>query len=74
MVLYQVTVTASPSTKKGGGKELQLTPGESLDVISKAVDNKLICRNNEGKCMCLQQRVYSLTPPLPSSYIPAPMS
>ncbi|XP_046901739.1 FYN-binding protein 1 isoform X2 [Hypomesus transpacificus] len=49
MVLYQVTVTASPSTKKGGGKELQLTPGESLDVISKAVDNKLICRNNEGK-------------------------
>ncbi|XP_062334549.1 FYN-binding protein 1 isoform X3 [Osmerus eperlanus] len=49
LVLYQVTVTAAPSTKKGGGKELQLTAGESLDVISKADDNKLICRNNEGK-------------------------
>uniref|UniRef100_A0A4W5MNW1 FYN binding protein b n=1 Tax=Hucho hucho TaxID=62062 RepID=A0A4W5MNW1_9TELE len=30
-------------------KDLLLRPGETLDVIVKPVDNKLICRNEEGK-------------------------
>ncbi|KAL2100030.1 hypothetical protein ACEWY4_004424 [Coilia grayii] len=47
--LYKVTILSSLSCKKWGGKDLPLTPGETLDVIIKAVDNKLVCRNSEGK-------------------------
>lgn len=49
-VLYQVSVAATLTNKKWGGKELSLKPGEKLDVIVKAVDDKLICRNEDGKC------------------------
>lgn len=49
-VLEHVTVLPSLSGKKFGAKELVLKPGETLDVIVKAVDGKLICRNEEGKC------------------------
>ncbi|XP_048875574.1 FYN-binding protein 1-like isoform X2 [Brienomyrus brachyistius] len=48
-VLDHVTVLASLSGKKWGAKELVLKPGDTLDVIVKAVDGKLICRNEEGK-------------------------
>ncbi|XP_028828874.1 FYN-binding protein 1 isoform X2 [Denticeps clupeoides] len=48
-VLYQVTIVLTLSTKKWGSKDLPLIPGEILDVILKAVDNRLICRNTEGK-------------------------
>uniref|UniRef100_A0A3P9H1A0 FYN binding protein 1 n=1 Tax=Oryzias latipes TaxID=8090 RepID=A0A3P9H1A0_ORYLA len=48
-VLYQVSVAATLTNKKWGGKELSLKPGEKLDVIVKAVDDKLICRNEDGK-------------------------
>ncbi|XP_041816608.1 FYN-binding protein 1 isoform X2 [Chelmon rostratus] len=48
-VLYQVTIVPTLTNKKWIGKELSIKAGEKLDVIVKAVDNKLICRNEEGK-------------------------
>ncbi|XP_039636815.1 FYN-binding protein 1 isoform X2 [Perca fluviatilis] len=48
-VLYQVTIAPTLTNKKWGVKELPIKAGETLDVIVKAVDNKLICRNEEGK-------------------------
>ncbi|XP_034566099.1 LOW QUALITY PROTEIN: FYN-binding protein 1 [Notolabrus celidotus] len=48
-VLYQVNVIPSLNNKKWGSKDLQVKAGEKLDVIAKAVDNKLICRNEDGK-------------------------
>lgn len=49
-VLYQVTISPTLTNKKWSGKDLPIKAGEKLDVIVKAVDNKLICRNDEGKC------------------------
>ncbi|XP_021478589.2 FYN-binding protein 1 isoform X2 [Oncorhynchus mykiss] len=48
-VLYQVTIISTLANKKWSSKALLLRPGETLDVIVKPVDNKLICRNEEGK-------------------------
>ncbi|XP_034402365.1 FYN-binding protein 1 isoform X2 [Cyclopterus lumpus] len=48
-VLYQVTISLTLTKKKWSAKELPVKAGEKLDVIVKAVDNKLICRNEEGK-------------------------
>ncbi|XP_042365180.1 FYN-binding protein 1 isoform X2 [Plectropomus leopardus] len=48
-VLYQVTIAPTLTNKKWGVKELSVKAGEKLDVVVKAVDNKLICRNEEGK-------------------------
>ncbi|XP_029372216.1 FYN-binding protein 1 isoform X2 [Echeneis naucrates] len=48
-VLYQVNIVPTLTNKKWIGKELPVKAGEKLDVIVKAVDNKLICRNEEGK-------------------------
>ncbi|AWP15156.1 putative FYN-binding protein [Scophthalmus maximus] len=48
-VLYEVTIVHTLTNKKWTGKELPVKAGEKLDVIVKAVDNKLICRNEEGK-------------------------
>ncbi|XP_045548132.1 FYN-binding protein isoform X1 [Salmo salar] len=48
-VLYQVTIVSTLANKKWRSKDLLLRPGETLDVIVKPVDNKLICRNKEGK-------------------------
>ncbi|XP_072227779.1 FYN-binding protein 1 isoform X2 [Leuresthes tenuis] len=48
-VLYQVTIVPSLTNKKWSGKELPVKAGEKLDVIVKAVDDKLICRNEDGK-------------------------
>lgn len=48
-VLYQVTISPTLTNKKWNGKELPVKAGEKLDVIFKAEDNKLICRNEEGK-------------------------
>ncbi|CAN9504936.1 unnamed protein product [Ophioblennius macclurei] len=47
--LYQVTIAHSLSNKRWGHKELSIKAGDKLDVIVKAVDNKLICRNEDGK-------------------------
>ena len=49
-VLYKVTIAPTLTNKKWGVKELSVKAGETLDVIVKAVNNKLICRNEEGKC------------------------
>ena len=49
-VLYQVTIIPTLTLKKLSGKDLPVKPGETLDVIVNAVDNKLVCRNEEGKC------------------------
>ncbi|XP_077593180.1 FYN-binding protein 1-like [Stigmatopora nigra] len=48
-VLYRVTVSPALTHKKWGGKELALKAGEKLDVIIKGADDKIICRNEEGK-------------------------
>ncbi|XP_051268430.1 FYN-binding protein 1 isoform X1 [Dicentrarchus labrax] len=48
-VLYQVNIVPNLTNKKWSGKELPVKAGEKLDVIVKAVDNKLICRNDDGK-------------------------
>ncbi|XP_034751641.1 FYN-binding protein 1 isoform X3 [Etheostoma cragini] len=48
-VLHQVTIAPTLTNKKWSVKELPVKGGETLDVIVKAVDNKLICRNEEGK-------------------------
>ncbi|XP_030006709.1 FYN-binding protein 1 isoform X2 [Sphaeramia orbicularis] len=48
-VLYQVTIIQNLTNKKWSGKELSVKAGEKLDVIAKAADNKLICRNDDGK-------------------------
>ncbi|XP_077352591.1 FYN-binding protein 1 isoform X2 [Festucalex cinctus] len=48
-VLYQVTIRPAVVSKKWGGKELAVKAGEKLDVIVKPVDNKMICRNEDGK-------------------------
>lgn len=49
-VLYQVTIISPLNNKKWSGKDLPLKAGEKLDVIVKAQDDKLVCRNDEGKC------------------------
>ncbi|MBN3301049.1 FYB1 protein, partial [Amia calva] len=49
-VLYKITIVTPLANKKWGNKDLPLKPGEVLDVIQKAVGNKLICRNEDGKC------------------------
>lgn len=46
-VLYQVTII---SNKKGSGKDLAVQAGDILDVITNLDNDKLICRNKEGKC------------------------
>ncbi|XP_037548598.1 FYN-binding protein 1 [Nematolebias whitei] len=48
-VLYQVNIKTNLLNKKYSGKELPLKAGEKLDVIVKAQDDKLICRNDDGK-------------------------
>ncbi|XP_017265932.1 FYN-binding protein 1 isoform X2 [Kryptolebias marmoratus] len=48
-VLYQVSIVPNLNNKKWSGKELPVKAGEKLDVIVKAQDNKLICRNDDGK-------------------------
>ncbi|XP_061118682.1 FYN-binding protein 1 isoform X2 [Conger conger] len=48
-VLYQVTIISTLASKKWGNKDLALRPGETVDVIVKPKDNKLIGRNEEGK-------------------------
>ncbi|XP_070267896.1 FYN-binding protein 1 isoform X1 [Myotis yumanensis] len=48
-VLYSTTVVPSLTSKKWGNRELQVKPGESLEVIQNTDDTKVLCRNDEGK-------------------------
>ncbi|XP_053157544.1 FYN-binding protein 1 isoform X1 [Hemicordylus capensis] len=48
-VLYSTTINRAPSPKKRGSKDLQVKPGESVQVIKDVDDTKVLCRNGEGK-------------------------
>ncbi|XP_048224092.1 FYN-binding protein 1 isoform X2 [Perognathus longimembris pacificus] len=48
-VLYSTKVVPSLTSKKWGAKDLQIKPGESLEVIQNTDDIKVLCRNEEGK-------------------------
>ncbi|NXH94004.1 FYB1 protein, partial [Pachycephala philippinensis] len=48
-VLYSTTTVQDLSQKRWGYKDLQIKPGESLDVIESTDDTKVLCRNEEGK-------------------------
>ncbi|NWT52648.1 FYB1 protein, partial [Erythrocercus mccallii] len=50
-VLYSTTTVQELSQKRWGYKDLQIKPGESLDVIESTDDTKVLCRNKEGKLM-----------------------
>ncbi|XP_007949778.2 FYN-binding protein 1 [Orycteropus afer afer] len=48
-VLYSIKVAPSFTSKKWGTRDLQVKPGESLEVIQNTDDCKVLCRNEEGK-------------------------
>ncbi|KAH0627904.1 hypothetical protein JD844_008463, partial [Phrynosoma platyrhinos] len=48
-VLYSTTISRAPSQKKRGSKDLQVRPGESVDVIKNVDDTRVLCRNEDGK-------------------------
>ncbi|XP_039400758.1 FYN-binding protein 1 isoform X5 [Mauremys reevesii] len=48
-VLYSTTIIADMPSKKWGAKDLQVKPGESVEVIQIIDDAKVLCRNEEGK-------------------------
>ncbi|XP_006889641.1 PREDICTED: FYN-binding protein [Elephantulus edwardii] len=48
-VLYLAKVAPSLSCKKWGHRDLQVKPGEALEVIQNTDDVKVLCRNEEGK-------------------------
>ncbi|NWS85790.1 FYB1 protein, partial [Toxostoma redivivum] len=50
-VLYSATTVQDLSQKRWGYKDLQIKPGESLDIIESTDDTKVLCRNKEGKLM-----------------------
>ncbi|KFZ50340.1 FYN-binding protein, partial [Antrostomus carolinensis] len=48
-VLYSTTTVQDLPQKRWGPKDLQVKPGESLEVIESTDDTKVLCRNEEGK-------------------------
>ncbi|XP_062067973.1 FYN-binding protein 1 isoform X4 [Lepus europaeus] len=48
-VLYSTKVVPSLTSKKWGTRDLQIKPGESLEVLQNTDDTKVLCRNEEGK-------------------------
>ncbi|XP_042306138.1 FYN-binding protein 1 isoform X2 [Sceloporus undulatus] len=48
-ILYSTTISRAPSPKKRGSRDLQVRPGESVDVIKNVDDTRVLCRNEEGK-------------------------
>ena len=52
-VLYSTKVAPSLTSKRWGTRDLQVKPGESLEVIQSTDDTKVLCRNEEGKCKSL---------------------
>uniref|UniRef100_A0A3B5LFS3 Helically-extended SH3 domain-containing protein n=1 Tax=Xiphophorus couchianus TaxID=32473 RepID=A0A3B5LFS3_9TELE len=49
-VLHSMMVDPSCVIKKLGGKDLQVTQGEVVDVIEETNSKKFLCRNRLGKC------------------------
>ncbi|NXN47906.1 FYB1 protein, partial [Rhinoptilus africanus] len=48
-VLYSTTAVQDLSQRRWGPKDLQVKPGESLEIIESTDDTKVLCRNEEGK-------------------------
>ncbi|NXG83578.1 FYB1 protein, partial [Stercorarius parasiticus] len=48
-VLYSTTTVQDLPQKRWGPKDLQVKPGESLEIIESTDDTKVLCRNEEGK-------------------------
>nr|XP_036858381.1 FYN-binding protein 1 isoform X2 [Manis javanica] len=48
-VLYSTKVASSLTSRKWGTRDLQVKPGESLEVIQNTDDTKVLCRNEDGK-------------------------
>ncbi|XP_035758577.1 FYN-binding protein 1 isoform X1 [Egretta garzetta] len=48
-VLYSTTTVQDLPQKRWGPKDLQIKPGESLEIIESTDDTKVLCRNEEGK-------------------------
>ncbi|NWV74798.1 FYB1 protein, partial [Dasyornis broadbenti] len=48
-VLYSTTTVQNLPQRRWGYKDLQIRPGEPLDVIESTDDTKVLCRNEEGK-------------------------
>jgi len=49
-VLYSTTTVQDLPQRRWGPKDLQVKPGESLEIIESTDDTKVLCRNEEGKC------------------------
>ncbi|KAM6156765.1 FYN-binding protein 1 isoform 2-T2 [Erethizon dorsatum] len=48
-VLYSTKASSSLTSRKWGTRDLQVKPGEALEVIQNTDDTKVLCRNEEGK-------------------------
>ncbi|XP_009944619.1 PREDICTED: FYN-binding protein [Leptosomus discolor] len=48
-VLYSTTAVKDLPQRRWGSKDLQVKPGESLEIIESTDDTKVLCRNEEGK-------------------------
>ncbi|XP_025893612.1 FYN-binding protein 1 isoform X2 [Nothoprocta perdicaria] len=48
-VLYSTTTIQDLPQRKWGSKDLQVKPGETLEIIENTDDTKVLCRNEEGK-------------------------
>ncbi|XP_062471420.1 FYN-binding protein 1 isoform X4 [Pezoporus occidentalis] len=48
-VMYSTTAVQDLPQRRWGSKDLQVKPGESLEIIESTDDTKVLCRNGEGK-------------------------
>ncbi|KFV07370.1 FYN-binding protein, partial [Tauraco erythrolophus] len=48
-VLYSTTTVQDLPLRRRGPKDLEVKPGESLEIIESTDDTKVLCRNEEGK-------------------------
>ncbi|XP_061218723.1 FYN-binding protein 1 isoform X2 [Neopsephotus bourkii] len=48
-VMYSTTAVQDLPERRWGSKDLQVKPGESLEIIESTDDTKVLCRNGEGK-------------------------
>uniref|UniRef100_A0A8C0EPN2 FYN binding protein 1 n=1 Tax=Bubo bubo TaxID=30461 RepID=A0A8C0EPN2_BUBBB len=49
-VLYSTTTVKDLPQRRWGSKDLQVKPGECLEIIESTDDTKVLCRNEDGKC------------------------
>lgn len=48
-VIYSTTAVQDLPQRRRGSRDLQVKPGESLEIIESTDDTKVLCRNGEGK-------------------------